>query len=184
MECIKRVSITSTQYRTRLLSIRFIYGVVLLISLFGYSCISPGNNNNVCVKTQELSVPHNNASAAKECLYEQLNEWKSVPYRYGGLSKKGIDCSGFVYLTYLTKFGITLPRNTKLLSEIGREISQRHLKAGDLVFFKTGLRKKHVGIYIEKRKFIHVTTSKGVIISSLEDPYWLKRYWKSIAVIP
>ena len=117
--------------------------------------------------------------AVKSVLYSQYNEWKSVRYREGGLSKKGVDCSGYVYLTYRSKFGIDLPRTTDSQSSLGIKISQDNLKAGDLVFFKTGLFKKHVGIFLEDRKFMHASTSKGVIISSLDEEYWSDNYWKA-----
>lgn len=93
------------------------------------------------------------------------------------MSKRGIDCSGFVYLTYRKKFGIDLPRSTDLQSALGKKVAQNNLQAGDLVFFKTGLFQKHVGIFLENRKFVHVSTRKGVVISSLDERYWSKSYW-------
>lgn len=113
----------------------------------------------------------------KSVLYSHYNEWKSVKYREGGMSKRGIDCSGFVYLTYRSKFGIELPRSTTLQSSLGREIARNNLQAGDLVFFKTGLFQKHVGIYLENRRFLHVSTHNGVMISSMDEQYWSGNYW-------
>lgn len=110
---------------------------------------------------------------------EQYHEWRGTPYRYGGLSKHGTDCSGFIYLTYRHKFGIKLPRTTKKLAATGMEISQRQLQSGDLVFFNTGLSKQHVGIYLGKRKFLHASTSRGVMISNMDNVYWRDKYWQS-----
>jgi len=118
----------------------------------------------------------------KKVLYSQYAKWKNVKYRKGGLSKKGIDCSGFVYVTFLSKFDIKLPRTTEEMSHMGTKVSQQSLKTGDLVFFKTGVFSRHVGIYLEKRKFMHVSTSNGVTISSLDNYYWSKKYWKSIRI--
>ena len=115
--------------------------------------------------------------AVKSVLYSQYDEWKSVRYREGGMSKRGIDCSGFIYLTYRSQFGIDLPRTTDLQSSVGRKISRNNLQAGDLVFFKTGFFRKHVGIYVEDRKFMHASSSKGVMMSSLDDEYWSGNYW-------
>ena len=91
---------------------------------------------------------------------------------------------GFVYLTYRDNFSIQLPRTTEQQLQRGVKVNtQADLKAGDLVFFKTGIWQRHVGIYLEKRKFLHVSTKKGVIISHLDNPYWKKRYWSAIRVL-
>jgi len=133
-------------------------------------------NNHVDVKTNKIESP----ISVKQVLYSQFSEWKAVKYRFGGLSKNGIDCSGFVYLTYLDNFSIQLPRTTEQQVKKGVKVNtQANLKAGDLVFFKTGVRQRHVGIYLEKRTFLHVSTKKGVIISRLDNPYWKKRYWRA-----
>jgi len=137
-------------------------------------------NNHVDVKTNKIESP----ISVKQVLYSQFSEWKAVKYRFGGLSKNGIDCSGFVYLTYLDNFSIQLPRTTEQQVKKGVKVNtQANLKAGDLVFFKTGVRQRHVGIYLEKRTFLHVSTKKGVIISRLDNPYWKKRYWRAVRVL-
>lgn len=125
------------------------------------------------------AVNLDDSQKVKRLLKEEYNEWKSVKHRLGGISKNGIDCSGYVYKTFLNRFGRQLPRATELQSETGRHVNQGQLKPGDLVFFKTGLFKKHVGIYLEDRKFVHVSSSKGVTISSLDNSYWAGSYWKA-----
>jgi cell wall-associated NlpC family hydrolase len=115
----------------------------------------------------------------KEKMYLQYQQWKDTKYARGGLSKKGIDCSGLVYVTYLEKLGIELPRSTKLQSQIGKEIKRSELRSGDLVFFKISVKVRHVGIYIENGKFLHASTKEGVTISSLSDYYWKNKYWHS-----
>ena len=114
-------------------------------------------------------------------LQQQHRHWKGVRYRKGGLSRKGIDCSGFVYLTFKDKMNITLPRTTELQAEVGKRIRKTELKAGDLVFFKTGFifKSLHVGMYISDKRFLHASTSRGVMISSLANPYWQDSYWQS-----
>lgn len=129
-------------------------------------------------RTTSLSVN----DPTSRSLYHHFQEWKDVPYRYGGLSKNGIDCSGFVYITYLSRFGIQLPRSTELLSRIGTPIRRDDLKPGDLVFFITGRNVRHVGIYVENGKFIHASKTSGVTLSSLENPYWAQHYWKSVSI--
>lgn len=139
-------------------------------------------------KPVEHSVHHgngidlSNTRQVKSILYSQFNEWKSVKYKIGGLSKRGIDCSGFVYVTFLTRFGIKLPRSTELQSKIGNNIAKNRLRAGDLIFFKTGTKVRHVAIYFGNGKFIHASSSRGVTISNLHNEYWSKKYWKSIRI--
>jgi probable lipoprotein NlpC len=110
-------------------------------------------------------------------LNEYFKDWESVRYRHGGTSKRGVDCSGFVYLTFLHQLGVKLPRNTRSLVHLGHSITQDELQTGDLVFFKTGATLKHVGIYLEKGLFMHASTHQGVTMSSLEDRYWSNTYW-------
>ncbi|MBE9532121.1 MAG: C40 family peptidase, partial [Proteobacteria bacterium] len=111
------------------------------------------------------SVNIKNKSGVASSLYVQHSEWKGVRYRYGGLSKKGVDCSGFVYLTFKSDFDIVLPRTTKGQAKEGKSVKRSKLRPGDLVFFKTSRKVRHVGIYIEDDKFLHASTSKGVMIS-------------------
>jgi cell wall-associated NlpC family hydrolase len=79
----------------------------------------------------------------------------------------------------MDKFDINLPRSTEFQAKIGSRISRRELAPGDLVFFRTGVFSKHVGIHVEKGIFLHVSKEKGVTLSSLEDNYWSKKYWQS-----
>ncbi|MDX5627407.1 MULTISPECIES: NlpC/P60 family protein [unclassified Brenneria] len=114
-------------------------------------------------------------------LNDQLHQWHRTPYRYGGLDRNGIDCSGFVYLTFRDRFGIRLPRSTDAQTELGERVDRDSLMPGDLVFFKTGSGGNglHVGIYDKDDKFIHASTSQGVIRSSLDNVYWKRAYWQA-----
>ncbi len=118
----------------------------------------------------------------RDRLYNRYREWQGVRYRLGGSSRSGIDCSALVRIIYQTEFGLTLPRTTLSQAEFGSEIDQNELMPGDLVFFKTGWRSWHVGIYLEDRKFFHASSSKGVTLSRLDNVYWKDRYWKSIRI--
>ena len=151
---------------------------IFILTLIFTSCGKPEGKPTV----RELSgssktVSLKNNKSVKKQLYSQHEEWKGVRYRENGLSKKGVDCSGFVYLTFRDKLGRKVPRTTSQLSRLGNKISKKNLRAGDLVFFKTGIKIRHVGIYIEKGKFLHASSSKGVIISRLDNVYWNKHFW-------
>lgn len=112
-------------------------------------------------------------------VYSQYREWKGTPYSRGGMSKRGVDCSGLTSIFYSTQFGIKLPRTVREQSKTGMQIRRSDLHSGDLVFFKTGFRSYHVGIYIEEGRFLHVSSSSGVMISSLYNSYWKNHYWQS-----
>ena len=95
-----------------------------------------------------------------------------------------LHATGFNAITYQSLLGIELPRSTDVQSSAGIPVAQRELMPGDLVFFRTGRSGRHVGIYLENRKFLHASTEKGVMISGLDDHYWSRRYWKAIRVQP
>lgn len=124
----------------------------------------------------------NTRTEVKSRLMTQYQEWRGIPYRHGGLSKRGIDCSGFVYLTYLKQFGIKLPRSTEQQSRIGFEVMQHELNIGDLVFFSSLFTDTHVGIYLGRRQFLHASTSQGVMISNMDNEYWRDKFWKALRV--
>ncbi len=111
------------------------------------------------------------------------DEWKGVKYKFGGNSKRGIDCSAFIQKAYKQSLNIKIPRTTILQSKVGKNINKSQLKLGDLVFFKTGKNSRHVGIYLENGKFMHASSSKGVTVSKLENVYFNKHYWKSTRII-
>ena len=116
---------------------------------------------------------------ARSALYEQYQEWQGVPYRTGGESRHGVDCSAFMQLTFREQFAMQLPRDTDSQAQIGRAISSRQLRPGDLVFFNIGRSTRHVGVMVEKNKFLHASSSKGVMISDLNQPYWQRYYWQA-----
>lgn len=114
-------------------------------------------------------------------LYMESAEWIGVPYRSGGDSKRGTDCSGLTYQIYRKVYRTQLPRNTEDLRKKSNKVSKRNLREGDLVFFTSrNSRKKvaHVGIYLKNGKFIHASTSKGVIVSNLNENYYTT-HWMS-----
>ncbi|WP_245560611.1 NlpC/P60 family protein [Colwellia piezophila] len=128
-------------------------------------------------------VLNSNLQARNAKLLVLYKQWQGTPYRLGGNSTKGIDCSAFVQQVYLAGFDIKLPRTTKSQSSFGQAVKQ-HGVIGDLIFFRTNARTRHVGIYINNNQFLHASTSKGVIISELNNIYWRKHYWQTRRVLP
>ncbi len=105
--------------------------------------------------------------------------WKGTPYRMGGLTTRGIDCSGFVLVTFKALLNTRLPRTVEEQATLGRGIVADQLRTGDLVFFKTGSAMRHVGIYLDHGQFMHASTRRGVMISALSDGYWRQRFWQA-----
>lgn len=124
------------------------------------------------------SISSTQPSAVKK-LYAQYNYWRGTPYKYGGLSLNGVDCSGFVHQAYKAVYNISLPRATEQQIRQGQPVSRAELKTGDLLFFKTGWKVRHVGIYVENGRFMHASTSRGVTISNINDAYWRKNYMQA-----
>ena len=113
-------------------------------------------------------------------LYVESGHWIGVPYRGGGTTKRGVDCSGLTSAIYKKVYRKSLERNSDdQRKKDCRKVKKSKLKEGDLVFFHNGRKKKratHVGIYLKNRKFIHASTSQGVIISRLDEDYWDKHW--------
>ena len=112
-------------------------------------------------------------------LYLTAAEWIGTPYRSGGHTKRGTDCSGLTGEIYRKVYRVRLPRSTGEQLAACRKVARRGLKEGDLVFFHNGKSRKkvtHVGIYLKDDKFVHASTSRGVIVSSLNENYW-RRCW-------
>ena len=109
-------------------------------------------------------------------LLEHIDEWYGTRYRYGGTTKSGIDCSAFVQAIYLSAFAVSLPRTARDQYRNSQIVSATQIKTGDLVFFNTTGGISHVGIYLQNNKFVHASTSYGVTISDMFDPYYLRRF--------
>lgn len=125
-----------------------------------------------------LQVPLGNVSNI--ALYQFIDNWYGVPYKYAGRSKAGVDCSDFVSLLYENAYGMTLTGTSTDLLDKCRIIKESDLKEGDLVFFRINSKRvSHVGVYLQNNRFVHASVHAGVVISNLEEPYYKKYFYKA-----
>jgi|SRR5690554_2072268 len=116
--------------------------------------------------------------ATDACLLDFIEDWYGVPYRYGGTTRNGIDCSAFVQELYGEVYQMDVRRTSREQFATSDYVeSYKELEEGDLVFFKIRTRDiSHVGVYLGDGKFVHASRSRGVVISDLDHVYW-KRYY-------
>ncbi|MFV0531649.1 MAG: C40 family peptidase [Flavobacteriales bacterium] len=155
-----------------------------------YKPIEPIESTSIANKTLErnasLNVKSRNIKADQ--ILSTARTYLGTPYRYGGVSRSGIDCSAFVQKAF-GPHNILLPRVSRDQAKEGQFVSKSQLEKGDLVFFATqgGRRVSHVGIVVKpdggKSAFIHASTSKGVVVSQLDESYWSRRYLQARRII-
>lgn len=118
----------------------------------------------------------------KNAIEKEARTWLGTKYKYGGNTRKGVDCSGLVVEVFRSVMGVKLPRTSAEQQKYCKSIKKSELHSGDLLFFATGKKKKsvtHVGIYIGDGKMIHASSSLGVIISGINETYYKRCYLSS-----
>lgn len=122
-------------------------------------------------------------------IIDYAKQFEGVRYKWGGTTKAGMDCSGLIYESFKT-YDVVLPRISRDMAKKGKKISLKKVHQGDLLFFKTGNRRNsinHVGLIVAIRnndiEFIHATSTKGVIISHLNETYWLKAFHEARRIL-
>jgi lipoprotein Spr len=114
-----------------------------------------------------------------EKLYAAIEQWYGTPYKGGGCTKEGVDCSCFTINIFQEVYNIKLNRRAMDMVQNIKLIDRKDLVEGDLVFFTNSKgRINHVGIYLKENMFAHASSSKGVIVSKLTEKYWDKRFYK------
>ena len=134
--------------------------------------------------TPELVLSSPDPSGPAQMLRAEIQSWLGTPHRMGGLSRRGIDCSGLVVVLYDDLFDMRLPRTTTALMRKGRRVDVHSLTGGDLVFFKPATKFYHVGIYLGQGEFVHTSTSHGVMLSRIDEDFWRKCYLTSRRLLP
>lgn len=163
--------------------------LVLAISLLFSACrhkkdvedkitIKSVPSNKVALVAEKLNVSEKEVRDKK--LYSFISDWYGTPYKYGGCDKGGVDCSCFTGILLKKVYGVTVGRNSSLMHKEAEHIKTSHLREGDLLFFKVGTKEvSHVGVYLKDNKFVHASTSKGVMINDLNETYYKKYYYEA-----
>ena len=128
---------------------------------------------------EKYDIPGYDYTTIREQMLMEIIKYLGTPYKYGGNTKDGMDCSAFTQMLYRDVFNIDLQRSARLQYTQGREISDKdNLQFGDLVFFNTRQRVRpgHVGVYIGENLFAHASSAKGVTVSSINYDYYLRTY--------
>jgi lipoprotein Spr len=109
-------------------------------------------------------------------MFEFIDNWYGTPYRLGGTTKNGVDCSAFSQFLFAAVYGFSIPRTAREQYNLTTRISRTELKEGDLIFFNTRGGISHVGVYLQNNKFVHASTSGGVMISDIFEEYWARKF--------
>lgn len=115
----------------------------------------------------------------RQALLDEHKRWVGTPYVLGGESQRGIDCSALVQQVFDEAFAVELPRTTSGQVLEGRRVERDELNPGDLVFFRPPGPYRHVGVYVGEGRFLHASSSQGVILSRLDNVYWNRYYWQA-----
>lgn len=165
---------------------------ILSIAIIGItlpSCRSSKKSESAFYDTKHEHFRINNDKNAKHSIgdsktrkkiVKEANGWLGTPYSYGK-AEKGVacDCSGMVMSVYLKVTGVKLPRNSAQQRDFCKKLKKKDVKIGDLCFFATGKdpdKVSHVGIMVDDTNFIHASTSKGVVVSDISQPYYVKTF--------
>lgn len=149
---------------------------------------SESNSNNPSTTTTSRSSSTRNTSVADNIINTALT-FSGTRYKFGGTTKTGMDCSGLLYVSF-AEHEVKLPRVSYHMAEEGRKVKIKNVEKGDLLFFKTRKRARrinHVGMVVavdgDEIKFIHASSSRGVIVSSLREGYWNHAFVKATRVL-
>ncbi|PSQ97292.1 MAG: hydrolase Nlp/P60 [Bacteroidetes bacterium SW_9_63_38] len=157
--------------------------LLCLVGLMGSGCTSSQPTAQDAPSASDTEARTWSPSEAESRLRSAAQRWGNTPHELGGESQSGADCSGLVQSVFSNQFEVTVPRTTEQQVQVGRQVSQSELQPGDLVFFRPGYKKRHVGIYLSDGEFLHASASSGVTVSPLDRSYWQDRWWQGRRVL-
>lgn len=166
--------------RPALPSSRALLGLVCLGALVLAGCGSSRSTTPASVSGPDRTWAPDEAEAR---LRAAADDWAGTPHELGGASQRGADCSGLVQAVFARQFEVRVPRTTEKQARAGTRVSREQLQPGDLVFFRPGWKKRHVGIYLSDGEFLHASSSSGVTVSPLDRSYWQDHWWQARRVL-
>lgn len=163
----------------RFFPLRSLLASAALVLLAGCGTSGPLVGTSTPVSTEEARrIPPAPATAVETQLLSAASEWMGVPYRFGGTTKSGVDCSALVRAVYAGAFGLHLTRSTRTQVNEGRPVRKGDLRTGDLVFFRTGRDQRHVGIYLDGGRLLHASSSQDrVLVDDFNQRHFQETYW-------
>lgn len=175
--------------------VRNLFFFLLAFSLFscgvgkGYSPTPTVTVTESTDTPQKLSRKTLREKAKANAIIASALSFSGTPYKYGGITRRGMDCSGLVHIA-LKENSIAFPRVSYQMAKEGKKIPLRKVQKGDLLYFKTSKGRRrinHMGLVVAVRdkdiQFIHATTSRGVLVSSLRDSYWGRAFVKAMRIL-
>ena len=158
---------------------------MILAVLFFWGCASNPRYTPEKLPPRKIPISYGKREIDRVRMGQVIESYLSTPFREGGADHAGVDCSGLVVAVYRDYSGMKLPHDSRKLFQLVKQVERNDLKFGDLVFFSDmGWLASHVGVYIGSDRFVHVSKSQGVVISSLQDEYYRKGYLGARRVIP
>ncbi|SDQ06404.1 C40 family peptidase [Flagellimonas zhangzhouensis] len=176
---------------------------IILLLFLAISACGPGKKRRTYSKTRTVTVEGSTTDTSPEkkskkegrtnetadAVISSALSYSGTRYKYGGTTKKGMDCSGLVYVS-LKENDIMFPRTSYQMAMEGQKVRVKEVQKGDLLYFQTsksGKRINHVGLVVDVDgddiKFIHATTSRGVLVSSLREGYWNSAFVKAMRIL-
>lgn len=155
--------------------------LAIMVTVMLASCHTSRKVSHDDNKHREIGVIHpGKGKGLQQMIVDEALTWVGTPYKYASQQKgEGTDCSGMVMRVYEDVAGRKLPRNSAKQAEFCRTIEAEDVKLGDLVFFATGQDKErvsHVGIVVDNTHFVHASSSKGVVVSDMYSPYYVRTF--------
>ena len=144
---------------------------------------------SACSSSKSVVKANKNNTTKVDKIVTNALQYKGVSYKYGGTTRQGMDCSGLIYVAYGSQ-NVQLPRVSRNMAKAGRKVAVSNVKKGDLLFFKTNKNSNtinHVGLVVSHKngqiRFVHSTSSRGVIISNLSEKYWKNAFVKAAKIL-
>lgn len=151
--------------------------LVLVAALWpGLASSDSSSDSTLNALLSQPSAEQSYSNEIQNALLAHYSSWAGTRHKLGGTGVNGVDCSSFIQTLFQDKFQLQLPRSSREQMTMGDRVDLAELQSGDLLFFRTGPTRRHVGVYLGNNQFMHVSTRAGVEIAKLFSPYWQRHF--------